>query len=157
MCRFSLYKRGKIFCVQFLNETTGKYLSGRSTGATTRNEAVAAVLKWDEDESHQSLAHAKAVDTILETIRGTDLTPSDIGRVVIPGTQRRRLTLLDAILPLAIGGGVAFIVYRVRTELVYTWDWLEIPQYLFRHEVDTGRPVPGILILGVLTTVRLTF
>lgn len=75
---------------------------------------------------------------------------------MIPGSERRRLTSLDAILLLAIAGAVAFIVYRVRTELVYTWDWSIIPQYLFRRDGETGRPVPGALILGVLTTIRLT-
>lgn len=76
---------------------------------------------------------------------------------MIPGTQRRRFTLLDAILLVAIAGGVAFLVHRVRTDLVYNWDWSIIPQYLFRRDADTGRLVAGALILGVLTTIRLTF
>lgn len=75
---------------------------------------------------------------------------------MIPGTQKRRFTPLDAILLVAIAGGAAFIVYRVRTDLVYNWDWSIIPQYLFRRDADTNRPVAGALILGVLTTVRLT-
>lgn len=75
---------------------------------------------------------------------------------MIPGTQKRRFTLLDAILLVAIAGVVAFIVHRVRTDLVYTWDWSIIPQYLFRRDAETGRPIAGALILGVLTTIRLT-
>lgn len=53
MRRFSLYKRGKYFYVQFLNEETGKYLSGKSTGCTNRNEAVARVLNWVEEPTHR--------------------------------------------------------------------------------------------------------
>gem|GEM_PF-2930477 len=41
MRRFSLYKRGKYFYVQFLNSETGKYMSGLSTRATTRDQAIA--------------------------------------------------------------------------------------------------------------------
>lgn len=93
MRRFSLYRRGKYFYVQFLNEQTGKYLSGRSTRATTRNEAVAAVLDWDKNESQHSIDHAKKLDTIVNTIRETELTQSDIDRIVTAlASQGAKLT-----------------------------------------------------------------
>jgi polar amino acid transport system permease protein len=75
---------------------------------------------------------------------------------VIPGSQKRRFTALDAVLIILIVGGVVLLVRRVRTDLVYNWDWSIIPQYLFRREAESGRPVAGALILGVFTTIRLT-
>ncbi len=75
---------------------------------------------------------------------------------MIPGSQKRRFTALDAVLIILIVGGVVLLVRRVRTDLVYNWDWSIIPQYLFRREAESGRPVAGALILGVFTTIRLT-
>ncbi|MEX2442530.1 MAG: site-specific integrase [Alkalispirochaeta sp.] len=81
MRRFSLYKRGKYFYVQFFNEKTGKYLSGRSTGQTSRNAAVAAVLEWDTTDNTAELARAESINTIIETIKITDLRPADIDKI----------------------------------------------------------------------------
>ncbi len=75
---------------------------------------------------------------------------------MIPGSQKRRFTALDAVLIILIVGGVVLLVRRVRTDLVYSWDWSIIPQYLFRREAESGRAVAGALILGVFTTIRLT-
>ncbi len=72
-----------------------------------------------------------------------------------PGARKRRFTLLDA----ALLGGIAIVVIllarRVRTDLVYEWDWSVVPQYLLRRQPDTGNLVAGVLIRGLLTTVRL--
>mgnify|MGYP006294427363 CR=1 FL=1 len=73
----------------------------------------------------------------------------------IPGTHRRRFTLLDAVLLGAIAIAVALLIRRVRTTLVYEWEWSVIPQYLVRRDGATGRIVPGVLLLGVFTTIRL--
>jgi len=73
----------------------------------------------------------------------------------VPGSRKRTFTVLDAVL---VGGIIVVIVLlarRVRTDLVYEWDWSVIPQYLFRREAESGRLVPGVLILGVFTTIRL--
>ncbi|HKK48947.1 MAG TPA: amino acid ABC transporter permease, partial [Alkalispirochaeta sp.] len=76
---------------------------------------------------------------------------------MIPGSGKRTFTALDAVLLVSIVAGVAILVRRVQTDLVYNWNWSIIPQYLFRRDAATGRPVAGALILGVLTTIRLTF
>ncbi len=76
---------------------------------------------------------------------------------MIPGSSRRKFTTLDAVLLVGIAVGVTVLIQRVQTDLVYNWDWSIIPQYLFRRDATSGRPVPGALILGVLTTIRLTF
>jgi len=46
MRRFSLYKRQKIYYVQFFNSETKKYLSGKSTGKIIRDEALLVVNEW---------------------------------------------------------------------------------------------------------------
>lgn len=75
---------------------------------------------------------------------------------MIPGLGKRRFTTLDAVLIVAIVVGVAVLFRRVQTDLVYNWDWSIIPQYLFRRDAESGRLTAGALILGVLTTIRLT-
>lgn len=73
----------------------------------------------------------------------------------VPGSHRRRFTALDAILLGAIAVGVILLLRRIRTDLVYEWEWSVIPQYLVRREAETGRLVAGVLVKGVLTTLRL--
>jgi len=87
--RFSLYRRGKIFYCQFYNPKTGKYLSGRSTGQTNRNAAILVVYDWEQNgipdwggAGCRPVSEAIDVDTVLETIRKTDLTAQDAERIV---------------------------------------------------------------------------
>jgi polar amino acid transport system permease protein len=47
-------------------------------------------------------------------------------------------------------------VYRIRVSLDYKWKWSIIPQYLFRWNEETSRYVPNLLVLGLLTTLRLS-
>lgn len=55
----------------------------------------------------------------------------------------------------AIAIVVILLVRRIRTGLVYEWRWEVIPQYLLRRSPETGRFVAGVLIKGLLTTIRL--
>lgn len=73
----------------------------------------------------------------------------------VPGKQRRRFTVLDALILSAIAAGAIALGRRVRTGFVYTWEWSVIPQYLMRRQADTGRLVAGVLLQGVFTTLRL--
>ena len=41
--KFSLYRRGAVWYVQFYNPHTQKYFSGRSTGESNRNSALLIV------------------------------------------------------------------------------------------------------------------
>ena len=77
--------------------------------------------------------------------------------MLIPGTPtRRRLSALDAILlPILIGAGV-YVYIRIRSGLNYRWDWSFLPQYFFRRDAESGRIVANSLVLGLLTTVRLS-
>lgn len=84
-----MYRRGKIFYCQFYNQKTGKYLPGRSTGQTNRDAATLVVYEWERNGipdrgggSCRPVSEAIDLDTIIETIRKTDLTSQDAERIV---------------------------------------------------------------------------
>ena len=61
------------------------------------------------------------------------------------------------IILLILLGAIAYIVKQITFELNYKWKWNVIPQYLFRHDPETGRWVPNYLMQGLFTTLRLSF
>ncbi|MFO7765350.1 MAG: amino acid ABC transporter permease [Pelovirga sp.] len=63
---------------------------------------------------------------------------------------------LDTLLLLTLIALVCYFTYRVSFELEYSWNWQVIPQYLLRRDSDGGW-VPNMLLLGLLTTIRLSF
>ncbi len=64
--------------------------------------------------------------------------------------------LIDTILLLLLCGLFAYFGYRVHLGLEYRWNWPVIPQYLMRYDEVDGW-VPNILLLGLFTTIRLSF
>lgn len=48
------------------------------------------------------------------------------------------------------------MVQGIETKVHYRWNWSAIPQYLFRHDQQTGSWTPGVLIQGLMTTIRLS-
>jgi polar amino acid transport system permease protein len=46
--------------------------------------------------------------------------------------------------------------YRITMEVHYKWNWGAIPQYLFRYDKEAGKVVPGLIIQGVIITIRLS-
>ena len=63
---------------------------------------------------------------------------------------------LDAAILAALAGGFAYVVYKAATGLNYHWNWEVIPQFLLRYDETAGAWRPGLLTLGLLTTVRLS-
>lgn len=63
---------------------------------------------------------------------------------------------LDTLLLLALITLVTYLGYRVSVGLEYRWNWQVIPQYLLRRDAN-GAWVPNMLLLGLLTTIRLSF
>ena len=61
------------------------------------------------------------------------------------------------IILLVLLGVIAYILKQITFELNYKWKWNVIPQYLFRHDPETGRWVPNYLMQGLFTTLRLSF
>lgn len=70
--------------------------------------------------------------------------------------KRIRFTLLDAALVAALAGGIGYIVFKAATGLNYHWNWDVIPQFLLRFDESTGSWKPGMLMLGLFTTIRLS-
>ncbi|GAB6276042.1 MAG: hypothetical protein SAMD01599839_05820 [Rectinema sp.] len=89
MRRFSLYQRQKIYYAQFFNPETKKYLPGKSTGKTVRDEALLVVNDWLQNgipnasgKKARPVADALTLETVLDGIRHIDLTTNDAARIV---------------------------------------------------------------------------
>lgn len=70
--------------------------------------------------------------------------------------QRIQKYALDILLCLALLSAVTWLAVRIRSELVYHWDWGAIWQYLFRYDTEKARWVTNLLMHGFFTTVRLS-
>ncbi|MFC2967293.1 amino acid ABC transporter permease [Acidimangrovimonas pyrenivorans] len=70
--------------------------------------------------------------------------------------RKRRFGLLDAVLIALAIGFVGFLWYRVSDVLVYKWNWSVLPRVLVRQNPETGWWEPNNLLLGFLTTIRLS-
>jgi polar amino acid transport system permease protein len=67
-----------------------------------------------------------------------------------------RVTKLDLVVFLLLLGGVGWILLRVNAQVNYKWNWPVLPQYIFRFDEETARWVPGLIMQGVITTLRLS-
>lgn len=76
--------------------------------------------------------------------------------VVEKSSRGVRLTPLDYILLALLAGGIFYVVYRISTNLDYSWQWGSIPQYLFRYDEQSGSWQSNYLIHGLMTTIRLS-
>jgi polar amino acid transport system permease protein len=56
-----------------------------------------------------------------------------------------------------IGTAAAWLIYQATIQAQYHWNWQAIPQYLLRFDKPSGRWVPGLILQGVLVTLRLSF
>lgn len=70
--------------------------------------------------------------------------------------RRSRWGMTDTVLLVLLAGLAVFLAYRINSGLEYRWNWQVIPQYLYRHDEVDGW-VPNLLIMGLLTTIRLSF
>ena len=70
--------------------------------------------------------------------------------------KRVRITWLDGVILTALAGVVLWIGFRASEALQYRWNWQVIPQYLFRFDPEHEKWVPGMLTVGILTTLRLS-
>lgn len=69
---------------------------------------------------------------------------------------RFHISSLDALIVLALAGFVAYFAYRITIGLNYHWKWEVIPQYLLRFDQAEQAWKPGLLVQGLLTTIRLS-
>ena len=49
-----------------------------------------------------------------------------------------------------------YIGYRIKVGLNYKWRWEVMPQYLLRQDAESQRWLPGLLMQGFFTTIRLS-
>jgi polar amino acid transport system permease protein len=67
-----------------------------------------------------------------------------------------RFRLLDAVILAACIAFGVYVFYRIKHGLEYKTDWSVIPQFLFHRDPETGRIVPGYLINGFISTLKLS-
>lgn len=48
------------------------------------------------------------------------------------------------------------VAQGIETKVHYRWNWSAIPQYLVRYDAQAGSWAPGVLIQGLMTTIRLS-
>ena len=70
---------------------------------------------------------------------------------------KKTITVTDLILLAGIGLVAAWLIYRATVEVQYQWNWAAMPQYLLRFDEAGRRWVPGLILQGVLVTLRLSF
>ncbi|WP_239057823.1 amino acid ABC transporter permease [Pseudodesulfovibrio sp. JC047] len=72
-------------------------------------------------------------------------------------TKRKiRITPLDTTILVVLAGMFGFIAYKAATGLNYHWNWAVIPQFLIRYDTEAQSWVPGLLMHGLFTTIRLS-
>jgi polar amino acid transport system permease protein len=49
-----------------------------------------------------------------------------------------------------------YVLHGIDTKVHYRWNWSAIPQYLVRNDASGGGWVPGLLLQGLFTTIRLS-
>ena len=70
--------------------------------------------------------------------------------------KKIRITATDLILLAGIGTAVVWLLYQATVQAQYRWNWQAMPQYLLRLDAQSGRWVPGLILQGVLVTLRLS-
>jgi polar amino acid transport system permease protein len=70
--------------------------------------------------------------------------------------RRLRFRVLDLVILGCLAACAIWVAHRVRVDLRYNWNWGVIPQFLFYHDKDQGMWVPNLLILGFMTTIKLS-
>lgn len=74
-----------------------------------------------------------------------------------PGSRIHRPTGLDWLILFMLAIAVGGLIWRLTLGLHYQWNWGIIPVYLIRFDTELARWLPGMLVEGMLTTLRLSF
>jgi polar amino acid transport system permease protein len=69
---------------------------------------------------------------------------------------KKKHTLLDITITLLFIAFSFYLIFRIKSGLDYNWQWHVMPQFLFRYDPVRQKWVANILILGLLTTIRLS-
>jgi polar amino acid transport system permease protein len=66
------------------------------------------------------------------------------------------ITTTDLILLTGIGAAMVWLLYHAAVQAQYRWNWPAMPQYLLRVDAGSGKWVPGLILQGVMVTLRLS-
>ncbi len=70
--------------------------------------------------------------------------------------ERIRFTFLDLILLIILFSGAGYILFRMKAELHYEWDWSAVASYIVRYDAAAESYVPGLLLAGLAVTFKLS-
>lgn len=70
--------------------------------------------------------------------------------------KRFSLKPLDVLVSVLSIGACLYLAYRVKVGLHYQWHWETLTPYLFRCDPQEGWWIPGLLMDGFFTTIRLS-
>jgi integrase len=123
MRHFNLYRRGNVFYCRFKDETTGKYLSGISTGETDERAAMATVALWERDgidtRDGRTVESVTGTKRLIDLLRTAEIGPTDAAAIV--DVLRDRGFVTTATLTGAVQSE-PFIDFLTRF-----WDWKSSP------------------------------
>lgn len=75
---------------------------------------------------------------------------------MLPGSTKPRFSAIDALIIAALFGGIAYVFFQVGVVLNYQWKWDALPRFFLRYDEARHGFVPNLLLLGILTTLRLS-
>jgi polar amino acid transport system permease protein len=75
---------------------------------------------------------------------------------MLPGSTKPRFTAIDAAILAALAAGIAYVFFQVGVVLNYQWKWDALPRFFLRYDEARHAFVPNLLLLGILTTLRLS-
>ncbi|MEJ5360343.1 MAG: amino acid ABC transporter permease [Desulfobacterales bacterium] len=72
------------------------------------------------------------------------------------GRLIRRASRWDILAAFALAVAAAWGIDRISAGFPYRWEWEALPQYFLRRDPESGRLAANVLLLGFLTTIRLS-
>lgn len=73
-----------------------------------------------------------------------------------PAPYALRRSFLDLLLGAGLAVFVGIIAYKMSMGLDYPWDWSSIPRYFLYRDPATGAWAAGVLLTGLVTTLKLS-
>jgi len=67
-----------------------------------------------------------------------------------------KVSPLDVMVLAALAVVAVYVIHGIDAKVHYRWNWAAIPKYLARHDAASGGWVPGLLLQGLFTTIRLS-
>ena len=70
--------------------------------------------------------------------------------------KRARFRPIDAVIIVLVLAAGVYVYWRIAYGLEYRGDWSVIPRFLVRRDAETGKPVANFLLIGLVTTLKLS-